>query len=264
MQRTDGTQSQLKLLGISILVISSFYVLANLFDQEQFPITEDLYPTDIFFIILPIVAIIVGLRLAIMYRGRGNHGIAWILFTIAISVWFVGEMTYSYDQEYDVEELSTFTSDIFYILGYPIFFTFAIFYLRPRKKLISKQMVLVALGISISILIPSLYLSLDFEEEPLLMFLYGIYPFLDSMILAPSVIAVMMFLRGKVNFLWGLILFSIIFDVVSDTLYFSESITESYYPGHPLDILSVLAYLFYIFGGYSHIRLFKKDTKVSS
>ncbi len=262
--QNDGTQSLLKLLGISVLVISGIYILANLFDQEQFPITENLYPTDIFFVILPIFAIIVGFRLSRMYGGRGNHGIAWMLFTMAISIWFVGEMTYSYDQEYDVSDISTFTSDIFYILGYLVFFAFTIFYLKPRKKLISKEMTLVAIGISILLLIPSLYVSLDFEEEPLFLFIYGIYPVLDSMILAPSVIAVMMFLRGKVNLLWGLILFSIIFDVVSDTLYFSESITKSYYPGHPLDILSVLAYLFYIFGGYSHIRLFKKNSQISS
>ncbi len=53
----------------------------------------------------------------------------------------------------------------------------------------------------------------------------------------------------------------IISDVIADTLFLFLALEESYYPGHPIDILFVFAYLFFAFGVYSHIKLYRNPSK---
>jgi len=245
----------LALVGVVIV-----FLVANIANQEEFPIAEDLYMTDLLYIIFPGIVVVFGVMLVFRYRLRGNHGISWILFTLAIASWYVGEMTYSYDYEYDLEDLSTLTSDLFYIIGYPLFFGFTIFYLKPRKQIISKKMILISSLVSILFIIPSLYFTFneEYQLDELTIFLYAIYPILDGVILIPSIIATFLFFRGQVNLLWSLILIATILFVIADTSYLVFSIEETYYPGHPVDILYIWAYTLYAFGVLSHVRLYKK------
>ena len=247
-------------LVFSLLGICVIFLVANLLDQEQYPITEDWYATDLLFIIVPSSVIILGLILIGRYKIQGNHAKAWILFTLAVVIWFVGEWTYEYDYEYELSDPSTYFSDIFYILGYPLFFGFSIFYLKTWARVITKKMILAASLISLIVIIPSLYLTLENEDEvdSFTLFLYVIYPILDGLILAPAIIATFLFFRGQVNLLWALILIATLFDVAADTIYLNAAIEESYYPGHPIDILYLWAYVMYAFGALSHIKLFKK------
>lgn len=249
------------LLIYSLIGVVVIFLIANLTNQEEFPIAEDWYMTDLLFIIVPGVVIILGSILITRYGLRGNYGIAWVLFTLAVSSWYVGELTYSYDNEYDIEVLSTLTSDIFYIVGYPLFFGFTIFYLKPRKRIISKNLILLSSLVALLFVVPTLYLTFGMEYgelDALTIFLYAIYPILDAIILVPSIIATVLFFRGQVNFLWMMILLGTILDVIADTGYLTFSIEETYYPGHPIDILYICSYVVYAFGALSHIRLYKK------
>ncbi|MBI2643620.1 MAG: hypothetical protein HYW92_04925 [Nitrosarchaeum sp.] len=219
--------------------------------------------TDLLYMIFPGIVVVFGLMLVFRYGLHGSHGISWILFTLAIASWYVGEMTYSYDYKYDLEDLSTLTSDFFYIIGYPLFFGFTIFYLKPRKRIISKKMILASSLVSILFVIPSLYFTFneEYQLDELTIILYAIYPVLDGVILIPSIIATFLFFRGQVNLLWSLILIATILFVIADTSYLVFSIEETYYPGHPVDILFVWAYTLYAFGALSHIKLYKKRSE---
>ena len=245
----------LALVGVVVL-----FLVGNISNQEEFPIAEDLYMTDLLFIIFPGIVVVFGLMLVFRYGLRENHGISWILLTLAIASWYVGEMTYKYYYKYELEDLSTLTSDFFYIIGYPLFLGFTIYYLKPRKRIISKKMVLSASLVSILFVIPTLYFTFNGEYQPdeLTIFLYAIYPILDGVILIPSIIATVLFFRGQVNLLWSLILIAAILLIIADTSYLVFSVEETYYPGHPVDILFVWSYILYAFGALSHIRLYKK------
>ncbi len=251
--------NEIKGLTLSLIGIIVIFTIARFINQENHPFAEDLYLTDILFYLIPIIVIILGIRLSLIYKGNGHHGKAWILFTIFVLFWFVGDTTFDYENEYDIENISTLTTDIFYILGYPIFFAFTILYLKPRKNAISKNTVLLSTLISLSIVILTLYLTFENIEdlESLEIFFYGIYPILDGVILTPSIIAVILFFRGQVNFLWTLILFATLSDTLANSLYTIFAIEELYYPGHPVDILYLLSYTLYAFGVYSHIKLYK-------
>ena len=254
---TLENKNYLLLALVGVVVI---FLVGNIAHQEEFPIAEDMYMTDVLYIIFPGIVVVFGVMLVFRYRLRGSHGISWILFTLAIASWYVGENTYSYDYKYDLEDLSTLTSDLFYIIGYPLFFGFAIFYLKPRKRIISKKMILASSLVSVLFIIPTLYLTFNGEQQldDLTILLYAIYPILDGVILIPSIIATFLFFRGQVNLLWALILIGTILFIIADTAYLGFSVEETYYPGHPVDILYIWAYILYAFGALSHIRLYKK------
>src|SRR3989344_6135773 len=195
---TLENKNYLLLALIGVVVI---FLVGNIAHQEEFPIAKDLYMTDLLYMIFPGIVVVFGLMLVFRYRLRGSHGISWILFTLAITSWYVGDMTYKYDYKYDLEDLSTLTSDFFYIIGYTLFLGFTIFYLKPRKRIISKKMVLASSLVSVLV-----------------------------------VIATICF-------------------IIADTAYLVFSIDDTYYPGHPIDILFVWAYILYAFGALSHVRL---------
>ena len=153
---TLENKNYLLLALVGVVVI---FLVGNIAHQEEFPIAEDMYMTDVLYIIFPGIVVVFGVMLVFRYRLRGSHGISWILFTLAIASWYVGENTYSYDYKYDLEDLSTLTSDLFYIIGYPLFFGFTIFYLKPRKRIISKKMILASSLVSVLFIIPTLYIK---------------------------------------------------------------------------------------------------------
>ncbi|QLH05843.1 hypothetical protein [Nitrosopumilus ureiphilus] len=262
MKTTYEKQNWQIFLVASLAIVIVIYLIANIVDQEDYPLTENWYPTDLGFIITPSIVIVLGITLNLKYKLKGNHGKAWLLFTLAIISWFIGELTYSYDYEYSIDDISTLTSDIFYIIGYPLFFVFALFYLRSRKNMITKKMIVLASLISFVLILPSVYISLDVDEEidGLTMVLYGIYPVLDGIILAPSLVAVFLFFGGKVNLLWSMILIASILDITADTVYLFTSLEDTYDPSHLVNILWIWPYILYAFGEYSHIKLFKNTS----
>ncbi|HSB50402.1 MAG TPA: hypothetical protein VLC72_03620, partial [Nitrosopumilaceae archaeon] len=208
--------SEQKFLVYSLITIGFIFLIANLFEQEDYPVFKNWYATDILYFIIPAIGILLGTLVSIKYRAKGNHGKAWILLTLAMVSWYIGELTFVYENEYDVENIASFTSDIFYILGYPLLFGFAVFYLKARKRIISNQMMLAASAVSIALVVPSLYISFDLEEEalePIEIFIVAIYPILDGIVLAPALVGVILFLRGQVNLLWSLMMIGLLCEV---------------------------------------------------
>ena len=248
----------LGLVGLSII-----FWIASIFNQEQYPISETMYPTDILYIILPTLVIILGTFLSIKNRFKGNHGKAWIFFTLAMVSFLVAESTYSYDSELDLENISTLTSDIFYLLSYPLLLTFTIFYLKPRRRIISKNIIVTASLISVIFVIPSLYFTIGIDDElsGIETAVYGFYPILSGIILVPSIIAVILFFRGKVNLLWTLVLLATFTTIAADTIYLTIEIGDSYDIGNPVDILFLWSYVLYALGVWSYIRLYKTSTQ---
>jgi hypothetical protein len=231
--------------------------MANLFGKDVAKILGNL-------LYVPVAGscVILSLILAYRFRGKGDHGKAWIVFTIFIASWFVAEQIWMlYDLVYDIDPFPS-TADSFYVAGYPLYFVFMLFYLKPMKKAISKKMLLFASLISIALVIPTLYFTIDVDSElnELDTVLAAIYPVADSIVLIPAMIGVTLFFKGEVNFLWMLMCLAIILNVVADTGFLIESQNDSYYTGSPLDILYLWAYALFSFGVYSHLKIFKTSS----
>jgi len=138
-----------------------------------------------------------------------------------------------------------------------VFFAFAIFYLKPVKNKVSKKMILFTTLIASSLLIPSLYFVHNKPIENNSEYAINtIYPILDVVILVPSLIAIILFFRGEVNFLWTAIALGVIFDVTGNTIYLIERYNETFSAGSVADLFFIWMYVFFAFGAYNHVKIF--------
>jgi hypothetical protein len=243
-----------KFLILTILFTGLTIVVANLYGKEvATTVSLTLYiPVTLSLVVL---SIILSKRFGI----KGDHGKAWILFSIFAILWFIAERISLYYNLATGEELFPSEADAFWLAGYPFLFVFMILYLKPMKNSITKKTIFLATAISITLLTLSLYIvSLEYMESDLLEFAVGLsYP----IILIPAIIGLTLFFGGKVNFLWTLMCIAIVFEAIADTGFLIASNDGSYYEGHPVDILFIWYYVIFSFGVYHHITIFKDHRK---
>jgi hypothetical protein len=220
--------------------------------------------TDFTYIPVTGAFVFLSIILTLRFKKTGNHGKAWLLFLGTAISWFIAETTWTvYELAYHINPFPSY-ADAFYIVGYPFLFLFSIYYLKPFKKLISKKMLVSASLISISVLIPNVYMTIDnnSNENKFTMAIGAIYPIADAIILVPALIGIFLFFRGAVNFLWTLLLIGILFEVIADTGFQYFTLNDLYYTGHPIDILFLWSYIMFSFCVYNHIQIFKKDNTI--
>ena len=244
------------LLGITALIL-----LANFLSPE---IAENV--SNGISIVLSSIVTIFSLFMVSKYGLKGNHGKAWILFMLFSAYWFCAETV---DVFYNVMlgiDAWKYADDFFYITGYQLFFAFLIFYLRPFVKQISKKMLVGMSTVSISLLIPSLMMILDSKSdlinENFLVLLA--YPILDSLILIPALIGVILFFKGGVNFMISLLCLGIITQIIGDNSVLFLSLQNIYYPGHIVEILFLWTYTMFAYGLSNQIGLFRENVDKNS
>lgn len=248
-------------LLFTLLGITSIVLLANFVGQD---VAENV--TSWISIILSSTVMFFSFFMVSKYGIKGNHGKAWILFMIFSAYWFCAETV---DILYDVllgVDPWEYADDFFYITGYQLFFASLVFYLKPFAKQIPKKMILAISIISISLLLPSLMMIIDsgssLENKNILVLLS--YPVLDSIILVPALIGVILFFKGGVNFMVSLLCLGIITQIVGDNSVLFLSLQNIYYPGHLAEILFLWTYTMFAFGLSNQIGLFKMETNDNS
>ena len=256
MQNNFEKLQEQKSLFVCLLVTGIVIIVSTFFGKEVVKVVTD-------FTYIPVTGAFVFLSIMISSRFRkvGNHGKAWLVFTGTAISWFIAETTWTvYELGYHVNPFPSF-ADVFYIAGYPFLFLFSILYLKPFKKLISRKMILLTSLIAVTVLIPNLYMTVqnNSAESKFTIMLGAAYPVADAIILVPAIIGIFLFFRGEVNFLWTLLLIGILFEVIGDTGFQYFTLNNSYYTGHPIDILFMWSYIIFSFGIYSHIQIFKKE-----
>ena len=243
-----------KFLLFSLLATGFIMLYVNFLDSETRTIISDLI-----YVPIPGAMVVLSIIIAIRFRISGKHGKAWILFAIFAASWFTAEQIWMVEElVYKIDPWPSL-ADFFYLAGYPLLVAFSIFYLAPVKNAISKKLVISATIVSVMLLIPTLYLAStpDSEIGVFEVALASSYPILDAIILCPAIIGVVLFFKGEVNFLWSLICTATILNVIADTGFLVLSMDDSYYTGHPIDLLYLWAYILFAFGVYSHIKIFK-------
>jgi len=243
-------------LLFTLLGITSLVLLANFLGPDT---AANI--TNWIGILLSSIVMSFSIFMVSKYGLKGNHGKAWILFMLFSAYWFCAETV---DVLYEVVlgvEAWIYADDFFYITGYQLFFASLIFYLKPFAKQISKKMVISITIISISLLIPSLMMIMDSQSEisnqNLLVLLS--YPILDSIILIPAIIGVILFFKGGVNFMISLLSLGIITQIIGDNSILFLSLQNIYYPGHLVEVLFLWTYTMFAFGISNQIGLFTKD-----
>src|SRR3989344_5213584 len=133
-------------------------------------------------------------------------------------------------------------------------------YLEPLKDGITKEILALAILAAIIVLVSSLYVVFN-EDEELSNYEFALlagYPIADAIVLVPALLGVVLFFKGKVNFMWTLFFVGIISLYVADTTFLYTQLEDTYYTGHPLEMLFYFMYFLMAFGIYDYMKLFKK------
>jgi len=244
-------------LLFTLLGITSIVLLANIAGQD---VAEN--TTNLFSIILSGTVMIFSFFMVSKYGIKGNHGKAWILFMLFSTYWFCAEtVDVFYGIVFGVDAWE-YANDFFYITGYQLFFASLVFYLRPFVKQISKKLVIGVTIISMSLLIPSLIMI--FDTTPNLInknyLVLLAYPLLDSIILIPALMGVVLFFKGGVNFMVSLMCLGIITQIIGDNSVLFLSLQNLYYNGHMAEILFLWTYAMFAFGLSNQIGLFRENS----
>lgn len=219
--------------------------------------------TDWIFVPIPGALVVLSILSVKRHGLQGSHGKAWISFAIFSAMWFIAEQVWSILELFYNQKPFPSIADFFYIVGYPAYFIFAILYMRPVKKAITKKIVILSLLVAMAVLVPTLYMTFEnnSDEDKLSIIIGAFYPVADAVVLVPALIGVVLFFGGKVNFLWSLMLVGIILEVAADTGFQYFSLDNSLYTGHPIDILFLWSYVVLVFGVYDHVKIFKTEKK---
>ena len=204
--------------------------------------------------------VIFSTLMMIRERFHGDFGKAWIFFTVFIILWFIAERIWSvYELVYKVDPFPS-EADIFWLTAYPFYFIFTMYYLKPFKNRISTKIGIVTGGVTITIAIFLMYYTY-MQESTISEFetIIGLaYPMADTIALVPIIMGLFLFFRGQVNFLWICMLIGMLCFIVADYGFLFFLLNDSYYSGHPIDIIYIWAYLFLLYGTYSYNKIFRK------
>jgi hypothetical protein len=241
-----------------MILLGIIFLLANVLQQEKYPIVPDsIYPTDIFFIAVSPIVIIFASILVARHGMTGNHSKAWILFLAGSMSWYIADLTYYYNSEYVIQNNNSYLVDYLYYLSYFLYFGFMLFYVKPRKNKITKKIIIIGVIVSAGFIVPSIYFIsqkpiTDNAETQINL----VYPFLDSMIFVPAFVAMVLFFRGEVNFLWITITLGVICMAIADTIFLVERCLELFSPSSFANLFFAWKWILFAFGTYSHIKIF--------
>ena len=232
-----------------LIVIAVLYQLKPVLDDNQW-----FFTSFSAFTIIPAVLVGYASYLTIkLFRKKHSQAKAFLLFTIGASFLFVAEQIW---QAYDYFwEGSPFPSeaDIFYLASYPIMVAFLFYSLKPILKLVRKNVWLFAIGLSFSFLIPSFSAAYgDLSEEVLSDLIALAYPILSSFQLVPAIVGIMYLSKKSANLVWMFFLFGFIIYSIADTFYLFAELDESYFDGHPSDVMFIYSYVLFLFA--IHVR----------
>jgi len=247
--------NQINHILLVCFAVFGFFILANSFDLNEYPILDDFYFNDLILLGASVVLVSVIIPTTLHFK-KTSHDISWKLFLILAVLWMSAEWLWNYDFGYDVTDPLSFIADIFWLAGYPFLFCFEIFYLKPFRKSISKQTFAVSVILATFILIPTFMISEDISSWDFEFLLAIIYPILDVIILIPAIIGMILFFRGRVSGIWNLMLLGVVIFSMSDLWYFFESAHDLYVPGNYVDALFICSYIVFSFGVWNNIRMF--------
>ncbi|HXU95062.1 MAG TPA: hypothetical protein VFP45_01365 [Candidatus Nitrosotalea sp.] len=245
-----------KLLVIS-LIGSGFIILTSTFFGKEIGETV----TDITYVITTGIFVTLAFSLVLRFKKTGSHGKSWLFFLGAAVSWCLAETSWTvYELIYKQNPFPSI-ADGFYIAGYPLMLGFLVYYLKPVKKAITKKMLIISILISLAISIPSISMAYSSESNVSVLenVLATAYPVLDSIIFVPAILGISLFFRGEVNFPWSLICIGILCFAVGDIGFQFTTFTNTYYTGNPVDMILIWAYIFFSFGSYYHIRMYRKN-----
>ncbi len=199
---------------------------------------------------------------AMLKYGKGVHtqsGRIWPAFMIGLSLWFLGEVTYSVYYEFlNVAVPYPSIADVFYLGGYIPFFVGLFLYVRYFSSAITKRVVaLVAIGVIVAGALVVIFLIdpvLTETADLLTRFLDFAYPISDLILFSLALMGLSVFAGGSIGRSWVFLNLAIILNVVADMMYSYLTALELYVTGSFPDLLYMFGYISFALAFYLHRR----------
>lgn len=247
-------QKALKHILSGLLLAITFTTLAlYIFEEDIFANVL----VQIIFLVSPLIASICGIFLLRSYGLKSSHGKSFLLITLALGSWFFGDILWAiYTVILEIEPFPSYI-DIFYLIGYPLFFIgFLKEVMSGKIKWTLKKVVLPFIVSIILIALTSyfiIYLALDPEASLLaniVSTLYGLGDVVISIIVLLLIVIAYEYKKGKMFFPWVIILVATLFLVVADILFaiFTTPYVEGVRIYQFIDLLWIGNYLLFAYG----------------
>ena len=255
LQIDPQKKSSMQKIFFVIICVAAINLIANYFGEETATIVGNL-------MYIPAAGSLLAVSIIVLQRlgTSGKHGTALIALVGFAICWFFAEIIWILQELYFKIDPFPSTADLFYLVGYPFLLMFVISYLEPLKDGITKEILALAILAAIIVLVSSLYVVFN-EDEELSNYEFALlagYPIADAIVLVPALLGVVLFFKGKVNFMWTLFFVGIISLYVADTTFLYTQLEDTYYTGNPLEMLFYFMYFLMAFGIYDYMKLFKK------
>ena len=251
----QNNRRSLIFLMLILVGLTLIYQLRLFFDDSQF-----MWISVTAYSVIPGILVVLSIILTIkLHKQKHFQSKALLFFTLGASFRFIAEQIWQvYDHVYDVDPFPSI-ADIFYVGTYPFFIAFLFISLAPIRKSISKKIWLFSIILSTIFLIPSILVSIDnLEGESSFSTAIALaYPIMSAIQLTPAIVGIMFLAKKGANFSWMLLLFGFLFIGVSDTFFLFTEIDDSYYDGHPVDLMFLYAFVSLIFSLKSRLNLTK-------
>lgn len=247
---------QIIFLIISLVVITLIFQLRLILDDSQF-----LWISASTYFIFPGILFAFSIILTIkLYKQKHPQLKSFLLFTIGSSLWFIAEQIWTLHDLYNTSPFPS-EADLFYLAAYPFFVISLLTFLKPIRKSISKKIWIFSIVLSFAILIPSILACFDSLEKSsgeLDVTSKSIalsYPIMSSFQLVPVITGILFLSKKDVSYFWLLMLFGFLIYSISDTFFLFSQLNDTYYDGHPVDVMYLYSFIFLIFSLYNRLKL---------
>jgi len=183
----------------------------------------------------------------------------WLCFTLGMIFWFLGEISWMiYTLFLKVEIPYPSIADAAWLIGYiPLMAAFH-WYVRNFQFTISRTLYktgaliigIVSFGLFGYFLTPVFAKMAETEFTTIAIDIA--YPLLDLCLFGYALLALLIFIRGRIALTWSLISGAVFMNVVADMLFTYTTLQGTYYNGHPVDLLFHVGYILFALAFYSH------------
>ncbi len=242
------------LLGLALTIIYIF--------QAKYPDFMYVFSNAFPPIIAGVAVVFASLALK-RYWGRPDDKFSriWLFFTLGMIFWFLGELGWAvYTLALNVVTPYPSIADAAWIIGYiPLFAAFhgyvRNFQFTISRKLFKASAVLIGLVCFFSFAYFVTPVFADMVGKEALVIAFDIaYPVLDLGLLGYALLALLIFMKGRIAFAWALISSAVFTDVLADMLFTYTTLQGTYYNGHPLELSFHFGYILYALAFYVHIK----------
>ena len=187
----------------------------------------------------------------------------WLCFTLGMLLWFLGEPCWaSYAMFLNVEIPFPSIADVFWLSGYLPLFIALLLYVEIFQPAITFKLFLVAGAIVASmsaIIFSSLMIPVLANASQQDMVTLGVslaYPALDLFLFLEAILGVSVFtitkLKGRIGVAWHFMNAAILLNVIADMAFSYTTLNNTYYDGHPLELLYHFGYMLFALAFYVH------------